>query len=64
MSNTSTQQTLDGITGPTGECTCSHCHLDAVIDGIMTQQEYNALKEEQDDQQTVAVYQQIAPAQI
>lgn len=27
--------TLDGITGPAGECTCSHCQMDQLIDGLM-----------------------------
>lgn len=30
-----TIQSLDGITGPDGQCNCSHCQMDAVIDGIM-----------------------------
>lgn len=26
---------LDGIIGPTEQCTCSHCQIDHLIDGIM-----------------------------
>lgn len=56
--------TLDGITGPNGECTCSHCQLDHMIDGIVanpsnvTNDQFN--KEKDYDHETVSVYQQLA----
>jgi hypothetical protein len=46
-------KTLDGITGPNGECTCSHCQMDNMIDSIV------AVKEYPHDQKMVDVYEQV-----
>lgn len=51
--STQPNKSLDGITGPTGECLCSHCQMNAMIDGIQE-------KEEKDGQKAAPVYQQLA----
>jgi len=48
-------RSLDGISGPGGECTCDHCQLEHNIDGIIAANQL----EDKYAKSTVAVVSQV-----
>lgn len=53
----SAQLSLDGITDEINNCTCAHCQMDHMIDGIVAPA--HSHKEDQDDSTHIDVYQQV-----